>query len=275
LPDYIEELFCPNCGSEEKRSKGKNWQCKNCGRHWVKKRYIGPRRRKKDHVPWNKGLTKETSPIIAKGTKKSKKTRQKLIDAGIINPTKNLPPKKYNVSKEELYDLYWNKNLSTYKIARKIGCHQSLISLLLKKYGIKARNRGVAGAMARRSKQPEINRKISRALKGNTNWVFGGNFPNKEEKKIITFLARNNLPFRYVGDGSFLIGGKNPDFICEESKKVIEFFGELWHPPSHRRKRVEFFASYGWDCFVIWGKDMSSVEKRKILLQRLLEWFSK
>ena len=75
-----------------------------------------------------------------------------------------------------------------------------------------------------------------------------------------------------MGDGSYLINGKNPDFINEKSKKVIEFFGELWHKPEDEQIRTNFFKSCGWDCFVIWGKDMTSKRNRTKLLEQILRW---
>jgi hypothetical protein len=48
--------------------------------------------------------------------------------------------------------------------------------------------------------------------------------PTSFEQKIIDLIKENNLPFKYVGNGQFLINFKNPDFINENDKIAIEVF---------------------------------------------------
>ncbi len=50
--------------------------------------------------------------------------------------------------------------------------------------------------------------------------------PNKSESFVL-FLLNWLYPdmFKFVGDLSCIIGGKNPDFICEERKLIIEYNG--------------------------------------------------
>jgi len=114
-------------------------------------------------------------------------------------------------------------------------------------------------------------------MKGNTNWRFSHQFPNKEEQKLIRFFAKWDLPFEYVGDGSFKIKGKCPDFVWKEKRLIIEFFGELWHEESDELERVEFFCKHGWNCLVIWGKEIrwkKKVNRRleKILFDKIVRW---
>ena len=64
-----------------------------------------------------------------------------------------------------------------------------------------------------------------------------------------------SLPFRYVGDGSFIIEGKNPDFVDVNGKKVcVEVhcgvFDRLQKRVNYESERKEFFGRYGWDCIV-------------------------
>ena len=47
---------------------------------------------------------------------------------------------KIVISKKILEDLYLNKKLSTYKIAKRLNCNPSVIQKRLKEHGIKARN---------------------------------------------------------------------------------------------------------------------------------------
>jgi hypothetical protein len=44
--------------------------------------------------------------------------------------------------------------------------------------------------------------------------------PNKPEKLLLKFLPKS---FKYVGDGSFIIKGFNPDFIDKKNKKLLNY----------------------------------------------------
>jgi len=225
---------------------------------------------------WSKGLTKETDERILKAQKRRESNPEwRNI---IIN---NLPKPRLDGKLEEIKEL--SKTMSQHEIAEKLGVCQSAISLFMKRHGIKA-NPKYIWSNRDPKKQLEINRKISKALKGNTNWRFSHQFPNSEEKKLIRFFKKWNLPFEYVGDGSFKIDGKCPDFIWKEKRVIIEFFGELWHPESDEPKRIKFFESHGWKCLVIWGKQIRGGRKGRVhkgdfkweksLYDRIMRWLA-
>ena len=77
--------------------------------------------------------------------------------------------------------------------------------------------------------------------------------------------------WKFVGDGSFWIGGKNPDFMNVSSKKqVIEIFGYYWHDPSFlpslfpnrlREELIAHYKRYGFDCLVLWEYDVYNEEE--------------
>jgi len=48
--------------------------------------------------------------------------------------------------------------------------------------------------------------------------------PTSFEQKISDLCFKNNLPFIYTGDGGFIINYKNPDFVDEKDKILIEVF---------------------------------------------------
>lgn len=48
--------------------------------------------------------------------------------------------------------------------------------------------------------------------------------PTSFEQKIILLCSKYKLPFVYTGDGRVLIGYKNPDFVNEKDKIIIEVF---------------------------------------------------
>lgn len=87
------------------------------------------------------------------------------------------------------------------------------------------------------------------------------NRPTGYESKIINICLENKFPFVYTGDGSFLIGFKNPDFICEKHKKIIEVycdyykirdFGNIYNYETRRR---DYFLNRGYKTLFLSNKD--------------------
>ena len=86
--------------------------------------------------------------------------------------------------------------------------------------------------------------------------------PNKPEVQLINLLASYQLPFKYVGDGTCLIGRKSPDFINTNGKKqVIELFGNYWHKGENPNKRIQTFAEYGFQTIIIWEDELREPNK--------------
>lgn len=90
--------------------------------------------------------------------------------------------------------------------------------------------------------------------------------PTQTEQVLIELIEDNQLPYRYVGDGSLLIGIKNPDFINTRSEpKVIELFGNYWHSNPgtlwHRTAEgcLKIYSEYGYQCLIIWERELASV----------------
>lgn len=78
--------------------------------------------------------------------------------------------------------------------------------------------------------------------------------PSMLEKKFEEIINKHNLPYIYVGDGSFKVGTYNPDFININSKKIaIEVYTRFYKQIDDRniedwkKERSEVFRSYGWD----------------------------
>lgn len=61
--------------------------------------------------------------------------------------------------------------------------------------------------------------------------------------------------------------GKEPDFIKDH--KIIELFGEYWHDEADRLKRKEIFKQAGYDCLVIWCREL---QDSKLLRERLFKF---
>ena len=245
---------CPKCKSIHVRSVGSSWRCVDCGKSWVKIR----KGRKRCIRPDNPCPKCDSIYVNSYGKDWkcgdcNKMWRKKLKPKGWR--TKNLPKPKLDGKLEEIKKL--SKHMSQHQIAKKLGVSQGAISSFMSRYKIKSNPKHV-WSNRDPEKQKQINKKISKALKGNTNWRFNHEFPNKEEKRMIKFFKKWNFPFKYVGDGSFKIDGKCPDFIhIDKNKKlIIEYFGEFWHKISDEPLRINFFKERGWKCLVIWGKEI-------------------
>ena len=94
--------------------------------------------------------------------------------------------------------------------------------------------------------------------------------PNKSEMKLEEILNRV-LPnqYKYTGNGSFLVYGYSPDFVnCNGQKKVLELYGDYWHRNDDPKERINTFQSFGYDCLVIWERELKDeVHLEEKLLQ--------
>ena len=99
--------------------------------------------------------------------------------------------------------------------------------------------------------------------------------PNKVETKLDGTIQEIIPHFKYVGDAKIFVGMKNPDWIDDKSKKIIEMFGCYTHgcrihcPNSPHRDnsqdRSEYFKQFGYETLIIWEhemKDNSSLIKK-------------
>ena len=86
--------------------------------------------------------------------------------------------------------------------------------------------------------------------------------PNKPEKILINFFRDASLPYKYTGDYSLWINGKNPDFVnCNGQKKIIELFGEHWHDEENAEERVKLFSKFGYSTLIIWASELKDMQK--------------
>jgi len=100
--------------------------------------------------------------------------------------------------------------------------------------------------------------------------------PNRAERRLGKYIEEA-CPgeFQYNGDFSrkVVIGNKIPDFVNQRKAKVIELFGDYWHSEGrigipekeHVMDRISHFRKNGYDCLVIWErelKDKESIQRR-------------
>jgi len=92
--------------------------------------------------------------------------------------------------------------------------------------------------------------------------------PTSLEKRFIKLIKNHNLPFAYCGNGSLLVGWKNPDFYETNGKKIcIEVANHYHHPYPWAEKRIQHFAKFGWKCLIFFGdkKNKFDLPKKEII----------
>lgn len=81
--------------------------------------------------------------------------------------------------------------------------------------------------------------------------------PSNEETAFMAFLADHGFSYQYVGDGSLVIGGRNPDFLSADGqKRLIELWGDCYHQQHMSQSRIEHFSQYGYRTLIIWASEM-------------------
>jgi hypothetical protein len=89
-------------------------------------------------------------------------------------------------------------------------------------------------------------------------------FLSSYELKISQLCIENSLPFIYTGDGTFLIGEKNPDFVNEKDKIAIEVYSKYFKilkygsTEKYEALRKEYFNEYGFKVIFINEEVMES-----------------
>ena len=135
--------------------------------------------------------------------------------------------------------------------------------------------KGKKGATKGYSCKEETKQKISESMKNN--WK-DENYakkcfkaihasPNKPERKLTKIIEKNILPFAFVGNGSFVINGLNPDFLGPNNK-LIELFGRAFHDPTKSfislkygnlpEGRIGAFKKMGYKCLIIWDDELKN-----------------
>ncbi len=99
--------------------------------------------------------------------------------------------------------------------------------------------------------------------------------PNKPEKIILSILNDlYPLEWKFTGDFTFWVDGKNPDFLCKDKNLIIEHFGEYYHKGENPKERQNIFKKNGYESLVIWESELRDVEKVKRRIKEFYEYFS-
>lgn len=85
--------------------------------------------------------------------------------------------------------------------------------------------------------------------------------PTTPEKIVSQIIKLNNLPYKYVGDGGFILGGYCPDFLnTNGQKKVIEVYGDYWHRNDDPQQRIDYFSKFGFKILIIWESELKNIK---------------
>lgn len=97
--------------------------------------------------------------------------------------------------------------------------------------------------------------------------------PNTKERQLDELLTKKfPSQFRLNVKGGMTLGGKIPDFVNVNGKKVVvELFGNHWHELSEEAYRRRCFAKYGFRTVVIWESILKDESKVISLVRKGLE----
>lgn len=271
----------------------------------VKKLWQNPEYRKKQielhkgHVPWNKGkhgwMSEEGRRKLSEINKgKSPANRKFFVSKEVLhkmywNEGLTIPEiaKKLNFSRSTVYQWFKKYNMPlrdkiparVRKIAGKK--HSEVIHRKIKEGKWQSPMKGKRHKKETRERikqtkikfykeHPEAREKIKELWKNPEflkKWREGMKLrPTKPERKLIEIIKKYRLSYRYTGDGSFWIAGKNPDFIHNNGKKLlIEVAGDYWHTPEEMKEKVEHYAKYGWKTLVLWEHEINNLHEEKVV----------
>ena len=163
----------------------------------------------------------------------------------------SMPPR------DRLFELYWKENESTEEIANRLGIGRTTLARWMIK--LKIPRKGFYQATWKNGKYVRKQMKARNVSQ------------NKQEIELEATLDAlfGEEEYVFVGDGNFVLGGYNPDFLNATGKnKLIDLFGEAFHTIEEVEKRGAFFGKFGFEYFVVWCKELKDKEKLKEKLRR-------
>jgi len=210
---------------------------------------------KKGHQAWNKGLTKETDTRVM-----SIATKLTGRDGGC-----RTQEARDNMSKSAPKEHPWSRGIPRSQVTR------NRISSSNKGKGHPHTDefkKSVGLASKKRWSNPEYAKRVSAKVL-EVNETVRPNNPENRLLDILKGLPKSGLS--YVGDGSFWVGGKNPDFVNIDKKQIIEVLGCYWHGcprhfPHKQKKqklisRIELFKRFGYSTLCIWECELNDSTK--------------
>ncbi|MEK6932545.1 MAG: NUMOD3 domain-containing DNA-binding protein [Nanoarchaeota archaeon] len=213
---------------------------------------------KADDIKRKKSIASKGRVISEKSRKKMSITRKNLMKSGKIKPPRvSLKGEKNPMYGRKRPDLVLRNKLITRKGIRRPN-HSDFM-----KHWHKNHSHPMLGKpnykLRLLNKDPEFLKKamLSKFIR-----------PNVPEKTFINLIEKNSLPFQYVGDGSYLVGNKNPDFISNDNKQIVEIFGDYYHDENRRKLPYsrtyngtkKYYEEKGYKILIIWEKELKDIE---------------
>ena len=97
--------------------------------------------------------------------------------------------------------------------------------------------------------------------------------PNNAEMTLFGIMNYLGLPYKYTGNGQYILMGHAPDFVHLKDRKIVEFFGERWHSPPEEQERIDLFARADFQVLIVWQREIKPTSiYRKRLYKRLLDF---
>jgi len=178
---------------------------------------------KKGHIPWQTG-TKGLKPAPSTAFKKGQKNPSEWYKGRVA----------WNKGKKGIMPIPWNKGIDNRPFC-------SVCNSKIKGY------------------QAKMCRHCIHKDKTYLKKVLGKRKMSSLEIRVNNVIHKYNLPYKFVGNGKFFIGKKNPDFVntngqkiaievyCRRQKELVrEVNVEDW-----KNNRRKLFAEYGWKTIFI------------------------
>lgn len=220
---------------------------------------------KNGRIPHNKGKTKENYLPLAIVSQKVKEYIEEngTWDEGLNRPDHAVLMKKWY----ENHETTSTKRLP--EVTAKINSNPNYIE-----------SRKCLGVRNKLKKYREISRKSANEHFSDLEWkekIWLPKFieakeqrPSKYEMEIKAIICELSLPFKYVGDWSLWIGGKNPDFISTDERKIIievaskkdkDYRFGSWK--KYAKNRRAYFKKFKYETEFIWQEEKRYFEKLK------------
>lgn len=104
--------------------------------------------------------------------------------------------------------------------------------------------------------------------------------PTSYELKISELCIENNFPFIYVGNGRFIIGNKNPDFVDKKNKKIIEVYSNYYKikdygsVENYESQRYNYFKTYNYETLFLNEEDINNINWKEICINKILSFIN-
>ena len=174
---------------------------------------------------------------------------------------------KIKLDLNKIKDLYINQKKSALEISKILEVNSWIIYSRLKELGIERRN---ASESLKGYKQTDehIMAVINGLMKR----------PSSYEKRISELCIEKGLPFIYTGNGTFLVGHKNPDFVNKEKRIAIEVYHNYFKIrgfgscENYEKQRSEYFAKYGYDTIFIRTEEIEDKNWKELCSNKIQEF---